>query len=281
MLGDLCVAACYADRFASCGLTSLEALMDYHTSDRLDKPGLPRWRERLRLDLTSSAGQTATLYLKRYRSPPGRAQGERVLGGSARHGTAWIEWYWMRRLAADGVATMKPVAFAESMRAGRELASALVTEAVPGRSLESWAGERIERCQRRLVESLARFIKRFHELGYAHRDLYLAHIFIRDADDAQHRFCLIDLHRVMKPTWLRTRWVIKDLASLNYSTPKGVVTATDRVRFLRHYLGAARLGVAGKRLARRVAAKTARIARHDQRRRARYAPAAAWPGEAR
>lgn len=264
-IGDVCVSTAYAELFATHGLASLDALMSYEACDRLDKPGLPRWRERLLMELSSSNHRKVTLYLKRYRSPPARAQRHRIIHGSARHGTGWMEWYWMSRLAEDGVATVKPVAFAESMRRGRELASVVVTEAAPGQSLESWAHRRITPCGRRLVESLAHFVKKFHQLGYVHRDLYLSHIFIHEAADPSQQFCLIDLQRVMRPTWRRRRWVIKDLASLNYSSPKRIATVADRIRFLHHYLGVTRLGPKGKRLARRVAAKTHRIARHDRR----------------
>lgn len=278
-LGDVCVVWPYADLLATHGLTSLDALMEYQASDRLDKPGLPRWRERIRVVVPGGDGQPVTLYLKRYRSPPLRAQGGRVLRGSACHGTAWVEWYWMGRLAADGVRAVKPVAFAERMRGGREMASVVVTEAVSGESLEKWAGGRSERCPRLLIESLARFVRRFHTLGYVHRDLYLSHIFYNVDTDPSNQFCLIDLQRVMRPVWRHGRWVVKDLAALNYSTPRNTATMTDRVRFLRFYLGVRRLGPVGKRLTRRVAAKTGRIARHDQRRQAKYAPAAALSEE--
>ena len=82
---------------------------------------------------------------------------------------------------------------------------------------------------------------------------------------------LIDLQRVR---WRRDgrvgrRWLVKDLAALNYSAPAAVVTQTDKVRFLREYLAQARLDAAARRLVRSVLAKTGRIARHDAKLRAR------------
>ena len=57
----------------------------------------------------------------------------------------------------------------------------------------------------------------------------------------------------------------KDLAALNYSAPAVVATAADRLRFLKTYLGVACLGAGDRRLARQIARKTRRIARHDAR----------------
>ncbi|MEE9294921.1 MAG: lipopolysaccharide kinase InaA family protein, partial [Phycisphaerae bacterium] len=187
--------------------------------------------------------------------------------GSAGHGTAWMEWRWIRAVAADGVDCVRPVAFGESMRGRRERFSAVVTEAVPGESLERWAERRMSRCPRWMVVALAEFVRRFHERGYVHRDLYLAHIFFDASAKRTAAFRLIDLQRVRKPVWRRRRWRVKDLAALAYSTPRSVATPSDRVRFLRRYLGVRRLGPEGKRLVGAIAAKRARIARHDERRR--------------
>ena len=270
MLGDIRVATRYVELFASCGLTSLADMMSYTGRTQLDKPGLPRWRERLRMELGLAGGRDVTLFMKRYRSPPLGAQLQRVAAGSARHGTAWIEWYWMSRLEADGLSAARPVAFGEAMRGGRERASAVVAEAAPGVALETWTRQRQDRCSRAVVNALATFVARFHALGYVHRDLYLSHVFYDESVGPDGSFHLIDLQRVMRPTWFRRRWVVKDLAALNYSTPRRVATAADRVRFLRRYLDAPRLGGSGKRLARSIRAKTDRIARHDRRRERRF-----------
>ncbi len=81
---------------------------------------------------------------------------------------------------------------------------------------------------------------------------------------------LIDLQRVrwQREGWPR-RWIVKDLAALDYSSPAGIVTRADKVRFLREYLGLRRLDAEGRALAASVAAKTRRIARHDAKLRGR------------
>jgi hypothetical protein len=168
--------------------------------------------------------------------------------------------------------------------AGREWRSALLTAEVPGRSLEAWAKEwtrhdgaarqapyppAIRPLIRGVLPMLAELVGRFHGAGYVHRDLYLAHVFF-DRDTQALR--LIDLQRVLRPTLGRRRWIIKDLASLNYSTPPDLVSTTDRVRWLKLYLGLARLDARARRLIYRIVGKTRQIARHDARRRGRLSP---------
>ena len=103
-----------------------------------------------------------------------------------------------------------------------------------------------------------------------HRDLYLSHIFIHDAESDVPAvvggggavFTLIDLQRVFRPIWRRLRWVVKDLASLNYSTPAERVGRFERLRFLCRYARVCGHFGSARRLAPLIEAKTIRIARH-------------------
>jgi hypothetical protein len=67
------------------------------------------------------------------------------------------------------------------------------------------------------------------------------------------------------------RWIVKDLAALNYSTPARVASTADRVRWMKMYLGVRRLDATSRRLLYRVVGKTERIARHDAKRAVRHA----------
>ena len=91
---------------------------------------------------------------------------------------------------------------------------------------------------------------------------------------------MIDLQRVFRPKVWPSRWLIKDLAALNYSTPAHVASRTDRLRWLQQYLDEReKLRQTGsdedslkkrrKRLAIQIAGKTRQIAKHDERRKAR------------
>ncbi len=244
------------------GLDSLDGLLSVRTGDRLDKAGLPSWRQRIRMELEDATGGVQTCYLKRYATPPLAAQMRRWWSGGRRHGSAWLEWSWLRRLRADGVRVPEPIAFAERMRGFRELSSAVLVASVPGESLEQQVSRQTERVDRSRLMQLAEFVGRFHGLGYVHRDLYLAHVF----DDGDGAFHLIDLQRVMVPRWRRQRWLIKDLSALHYSTPLRSASRVDRVRFMRRHRGVRRLRPVDKRLIRRIEAKARRIARREQRR---------------
>ena len=113
--------------------------------------------------------------------------------------------------------------------------------------------------RRQFIKKLALFIKKFHDTGCRHRDLYLCHIF-RVPDG---RFYLIDLARVFKPALFSEIYRVKDVAQLHYSAPARYFSKTDRLRFLRAYLGREKLNAGDKIFVRRIAGKAGRMARHD------------------
>jgi heptose I phosphotransferase len=253
------------------GLASFQSVFRYQDGERLDKSNIGSWRERWRIELSEYRGERRTFYLKRYQPPPVTEQCRRILLRRARHGSAWWEWHNMRRLADTGIPTATPVACGEKMRWIFERRSFLVTEAIPGESLERWVPEHLGpsgyvdwRTRRDLIDRLARLVQALHRRRLVHRDLYLSHIFISHNRDGQAVFRLIDLQRVFRPSWRWRRWRIKDLAALHYSTPADCVPATDRMRFLHRYLGVRRLRPAHRRLIRGILARTRRTERHNR-----------------
>jgi len=267
----------YESLLQSRGLASLGDVFAWDTGVRLDKPGLECWRQRWRICLNDREGMKTVLYLKRFDRPPFRRQAERWRLGHPWLSTAAIEWHNAQQLAAAGVAAVRPAAYAERMRGPWESRSFVLLTEVVGESLERWlpvhvppmAREMDPVGRRHLLDGLARFVGRFHRAGFVHRDLYLSHVFIQPNREsgavgetkAEPRFCLIDLQRVFRPRMRHRRWVVKDLAQLNYSTPLDRVGLRERLRFLCRYVrecdrfGSARL------LAQLVAGKTARMAR--------------------
>ncbi len=265
----LTVEPAFADAVAAAGIATLHDLLDFEGGERLDKATLPPWRERLRIEVPG----IGTCYLKRYSSPPVTVQLRRVFSGQLGRSSARIEWDQIRRLQAAGVGCVRGVAFGEDLLGPFERRSALLTAELPGESLERYVLGCSDRAPRVWVEALAEFVSRFHRAGFVHRDLYLAHVFV-EADEHLPVFRLIDLARVMTPRVRRRRWIVKDLAQLNFSTPPSVATKADRLRFLKTYWGVDRLGPSERRLAGQVARKTRRIAKHDAqlKRKARAKP---------
>jgi tRNA A-37 threonylcarbamoyl transferase component Bud32 len=254
-------------------LRTLDDLFSIKASEKFEKATLPDWRERLAIDLPDVDGGTRRLYVKRFHQPPGREQRRRVLAGHAWRSTAGVERHWIEALQADGVATPMVAAFGERRDGLREMRSALVLVEVPGVSLERWVRENPHRAPRAMLRALGRFIADFHAKGYIHRDLYLSHIFVDgdfvDGGEAPS-IVLIDLQRVMKKPMRYERWLARDLAQLDYSTPREVAGARERLRFMRAYLNVDAPRDRGLRsLIRRVARKSARIAAREERRRSR------------
>jgi len=234
----------------------------------LAKPGLADWRERLRLP---AAGDAPALYLKRYVRPPRTAAAAARRSGWDARSLAGVEWNVLQALTRAGIATIEPIAMGEALDRTRERFSAILTAAVPGDSLERLLMDRpadVTARRRELIAATAALAARLHGAGLVHRDFYLSHLFV-DLDRPGTVY-LIDVQRVFRPRrWRMARWIVKDLAALNYSAPPGLVRRGDRVQWLQAYLGVSKLDAPGRRLGRRVAAKTRRIARHDAARQRR------------
>jgi len=249
------------------GVTCLGDLDGANRSAQFDKPALPGWRQRFAIELSGDDGNTHRLFVKRFLKPPFAAQLKRILSGHARRGAAGVEKYWIDRVGSAGIAVPLPAAIAEDIRAIWERDSALVLAEAPGESLEVWA-QRGQRASRVWIRELARFVARLHAAGFIHRDLYLCHIFVHGSEDRRPDFCLIDLQRVLHAPIRRRRWIVRELAQLHYSTPASAASRTDRLRWLRAYLGG-QWSVRRKRRAmvRQIVRKADSIAAHDARRR--------------
>ena len=272
---DLLIRAEYVKLLRTHGLTNLEGLFAYQAGESLSKPGLPQWRERIRMPLRNQRGEEQVFYLKRYTAPPASEQRDQRWSSPQAASTAGLEWYWMLELLDAGIACAQPVAFGEQVEGRREARSATVSCEVPGRSLEVWSAQwngAESGLIRHLAIHVARLVGRLHRRGFVHRDLYLSHVYFDHEAPLERALHLIDLQRVMKPRLRHLRWIIKDLAALNYSTPAHLFSNPERLRWLKRYLLASRLDLDQKWLVARIAAKTKRIARHDRNRNARLKP---------
>lgn len=248
-------------------LTTLDAIFALPNDASLSKPGLPRWRERLHRTLRDNARSETEVFIKRFESVPLRQQLRRWLT-DPNHGTAWTEWTWLNRMAQAGIAAPAPIAYGEEMVGAWERRSAVLMGSVSGTSLEQWCRRHPRRLASAAQCAVADVVARFHALGIVHRDLYLAHLFCDDPDAPAPRVSMIDLQRVRRLGWRQRRWLVKDLASLNYSTPDWAATPRDRMRWLKRYLAVRTLDRAQRILARLILAKTERIRQHDERRQA-------------
>ena len=252
----------YQLALAEAGIDSLDSVFAFHQGDTLGKANLASWRHRIRFQLSS--GQT--VYLKRYEHPPVSVQ----IKGWLQHGRhCFLSDYDkgpLKALQDVNVAIPQTIAYGGQWAGCFEKKSFIITLEIPNAdSLETQLPDCFTssslKSKRDFIQKLADFIRRFHNTGYRHRDLYLCHIFHTETG----KLYLIDLHRTFKPKLTGRRYKLKDLAQLFYSSPGDKVFNTDRLRFYLGYTHKQTLSPADKAFIRRIAAKAQKIARHDRR----------------
>lgn len=171
------------------------------------------------------------------------------------------EWNAILAFHTIGLPTMTPVAFGES---GTQ--SFLITESLENcRKLSELRFDATSPSQAamraRFVRQIAQLTRKMHGAGIHHQDFYLGHLL--QSQPHPDRIYIIDLGRVRKHQTLSTRWIIKDLAQLDFSAD---ATPFEQVRFLRDYLGRP-LTTDDRRLMARIQSKKAAIARHSRKNR--------------
>ncbi len=271
-LNDLTVHSGYTSWLREQGLDSLDGLFNAKDGESLNKPGLDSWRQRLRLQLPFN-NETTTFYMKRFFNPPSSTRRELQKSGCEANSTAGLEWSWLHYLSRSNIPCAVPIAMGQELISSRERRSAILMQTVPGKSLEKWASKWTTK-NRPIIKSLfkpvAELVANFHDKGYIHRDLYLSHLFYDPKADLDRSLHLIDLQRVRKPAGGMRRWIVKDLAALNYSTPQELVSSSDRLRWLKFYLQTTKLSADARCLLYRVVGRTLQMKRHDDRKHGRH-----------
>jgi hypothetical protein len=187
------------------------------------------------------------------------------------------EYLNLVRLREIGVPSITPVAAGKRTR-GLCCESFILTEDlgptkkledyVPGEFTRPFSKDQAAR-KRLLLDAIAAMTRQMHRGGINHRDYYLCHLHILPKAQPWPKLFVIDLNRADRRKRVGRRWVVKDLAALNYSAPESVFSRADRMRFLKAYLGTERLDRPGRRLAAGILKKTRTIARHAVRSRAK------------
>ncbi len=120
-----------------------------------------------------------------------------------------------------------------------------------------------------LTVEVARLARELHQRRHFHKDLYLCHFFIPRVDTQclpvqwHGQVHLIDLHRMGHHPWTWRLWQLKDLGQLLFSSDISGVTARDRLRFWRYYLGSQRRHWWNRWLARCIRFKGRRYQQHN------------------
>ena len=93
--------------------------------------------------------------------------------------------------------------------------------------------------RRRLVLGVASFVRRLHEVGVVHRDLYLCHLLLHTESWAEGavELAVLDLHRARILSPIPDYWRRRDLAALLFSTLDAPLHPRAWLRFVRVYCG--------------------------------------------
>jgi heptose I phosphotransferase len=257
------VDADFKDAFERAGLTCVDAVFDFDAGTDLSKKNLLSYRSRIRFEINSPP---TTLFLKRYDKAPVTTQLKNWLTARRRISCGFLDCEAARKLSGAGINTPKTIAYGQKCGMLFEKRSFYITEKIPaGESLERKlpacfegpATSKTIKLRRDFIARLAGFVKKFHETGCCHRDLYFSHIFYSESGG----FYLIDLSRVFKPAVFAERYRVKDIAQLYYSAPAKYFSKTDRLRFYLAYSGRGK----DKRFIAKVKNKARRIAKHDRK----------------
>ncbi len=159
------------------------------------------------------------------------------------------EWRNLQWARAQGWPVPAPVAVGEfigpwgrlqSVLAIEELADMLpLHEAIP-LAAQQLPPDTFDLWKDGLVAEVARLVRQLHDRRCFHKDLYLCHFYIPQANlerlgDWRGRVHVIDLHRLGQHRWTWPFWQVKDLAQLLYSSRLEGVEEEDRLRFWQQY----------------------------------------------
>lgn len=222
------------------------------TVDVPDREHRKQGRSIGRWTLTAPDGRRLVVFLKRHSELPRRH------GWLARlfPGRAWSpglqEWDHLQQAAAIGLPVPRAVAAGEWRGTDGRLKGFLaveeLTDQLPLHEAIPLAAERLspiefDRWKRGLIGELARLCHQLHGRRLAHRDLYLCHFYISEADTRRlptgwyGQVTVIDFHRFTRVSRLGTGWMrVKELGQLLFSTIGVVgITPADRRQFWQVY----------------------------------------------
>ena len=161
------------------------------------------------------------------------------------------EWHGIHHLERMGIHTMTAAGFGKTSGNPASQQSFLLTHELKDCiSLEDYCagwgsnpprtpGE--IRFKRWLISQVAGIARDIHQSGANHRDFYLCHFLLRAGftrgmpDPGKSRLHVIDLHRMQIRKRTPSRWVIKDLAGLYFSSRETGLTTRDLYRFMSIY----------------------------------------------
>jgi hypothetical protein len=255
------------------GLDWCDKIMGVSVTDRFHaKQGrsIGRW--------TLAAGERQlVVYLKRHHRLPRWAGLLAALFPVRSWSPGAQEWHHLQWAKKQGLPVPRAVAAGELAGPWGRLQSFLAIEELTGmlplHEAIPLAANRLPptafaRWKRGLIVEMARIARALHDRNWYHKDLYLCHFYIAEAEtrrvqgDWAGRVYLIDLHRLNHHPLTSAFFRAKDLAQLLYSSAVSGICDRDRAYFWRCY----RSGRTLAWLRRMVLFKARRYRRHNENR---------------
>jgi heptose I phosphotransferase len=150
----------------------------------------------------------------------------------------------IQQLATLGIPTTPLVAYGQRGLSPASLQSFVMTEDLGDiLSLEELCADWTitppdEAFKRRLIIAVAQLAAKLHQAGMCHRDFYLCHFVVKQAEFSQNNIhlYLIDLHRMLQHQSSSGQAVMKDIAALYFSALDCGLSVADLALFKQHYL---------------------------------------------
>jgi hypothetical protein len=250
------------------GIKNLDSVFAFQGGADLAKKELTQWRSRMEITLQEL---NVRCFLKRYNRPPAAVQIRNWLSHGSRQLTAMYDILPCTELNRANVGSYQVIAYGGRWRGiFEEKSFAILLEIPQAQSLEKQlpecftqpSSQKVRQLRITFLDRLADFVRRFHQSGFCHRDLYLCHIFRNGNDELS----LIDLQRAFQPRLFRSRWIRKDLAQLYYSAPGDIISRSDRLRFYLRYAQRDKLTDSDRAFIRKLKQKAWRMADRNIRR---------------
>jgi len=186
-----------------------------------------------RWTLTAADGRKLVVYLKRHFVLPRKHGLLAVLFPRRSHSPGMQEWDHLQWAASQGLPVPNAIAAGEIVGPRGHLQSFIAIEELTGMSPlheaipvaeKALDSATFDQWKQTLSDELVRLSIEFHGRSVFHKDWYLCHFYIDDADTQclpeqwAGRVRVIDLHRMTHHRWLRSMRRAKDIAQLRYST---------------------------------------------------------------
>ena len=204
-----------------------------------------------------------TFYIKRYWNRELRRMWKRAFRGSILGASIMKrEFSKMKELDALGIPTLKLVAWGDQRFCAGVINTFMITEELPHATgvdslATTWFTQtgdtQLIQWQNSLIAEAARHLRKMHQHGFEHHDLFFRNIMVSDKEPLV--MYIFDCPRAFRwPTWLMKYRCVQDLATLD-AAASAVFTPSQRMRFMHLYLDCKRLNTEQKSLVRKILRK--------------------------